>query len=334
MKRKDFITLASSASLALAFRPKKHNKSIGHNKVKPRRLKKGDTLGLIAPASPIYSQTQFDAMLKNVSSLGFKVKIGSYANSKYGYLAGTDEQRLEDLHSAFSDPDINGIMCIRGGWGSNRLLDMIDYSLIRDNPKVFIGFSDITSLHHAFLSQANLTTFHGPVGKSDWTATTLRSFSNNLLEGDTEQHRFIDQNDGFILHPGKASGHLIGGNLTVLTSLIGSRYIADFEHAILFLEDVGESVYRIDRMLTQLKLAGLLQKINGLVIGKFTDAKDGVNSLTLREMLEGHIRPLQIPAYYGALISHEKDNITIPVGCEASLDTDHLQLTVLESGVL
>ena len=333
MNRKDFLRLAASASFVPGFIiGNEHNKN-QKNKIKPKRIRKGDTIGLIAPASPIYDQTQFDKMIKNVSGLGFKVKVGTYANSKKGYLAGTDKQRVEDLHNMFLDSAVNAIMCIRGGWGSNRLLDLIDYSIIQDNPKVFIGFSDITALHHAFYTQADLITFHGPVGKSDWTSKTWNSFLNNVIEGNQEKHSFSDQTDRFVIHPGKIEGNLIGGNLTVLSSLIGSKYLSDFSNSILFLEDIGESVYRIDRMLTQLKLAGLLQKINGLVIGKFTDSDGGVNSLTLKEMLEGHIRPLQIPAFYGALISHESDNITLPIGCKASIDANRFQLSILEPGV-
>lgn len=305
------------------------------NLLKPKALKKGATLGLIAPASPIYETKDFTKMLTDLKAMGFKLKLGKHVRDQRGYLAGNDADRAADLMNMFDDPEVDGIICIRGGWGCNRILPFIDFDVIKQNPKVFLGFSDITSLHMAFLKHCGLVTFHGPVGKSEWTEFTTRSFTNTIMIGEQEEH-FIPEkdDDGYTITGGSAQGNLLGGNLSVLVAMIGSNYLPSFKDSVLFLEDVGESVYRIDRMLTQLKLAGILDEIAGFVFGKCTDCSAGSNSLTLKQVFEDHIKPLQIPAFYGAMISHEDDNITLPVGLPARIDAVAKSIKVLESGVI
>lgn len=335
--RKDFLrttTLASLAGIALSG-TSCISGALPEKKIKPMALKKGDTLGLIAPGSPIYQESVFDEMLENLTNLGFELKLGQHVRNRNGYLAGTDAQRLEDLMTMFRDPGVDGIMCIRGGWGCNRLLPDIDYEVIRSNPKVFCGFSDITSLHMAFYEKSDLHTFHGPVGKSVWNSFTTDAFSRVIFDGEKVTFTIPDSSDDqFVITPGKAEGPLLGGNLSVLTSMIGSGYLPSFEGAILFLEDIGESVYRIDRMLTQLKLAGILDQLSGFIFGKCTDCSAGSNSLTLEQVFDDHIKPLKIPAFYGAMISHEDDNITLPIGIEAEIDADQQKINVAEPGVL
>ncbi|MDZ7806889.1 MAG: LD-carboxypeptidase [Gracilimonas sp.] len=294
--------------------------------IKPKALKVGDTLGLVAPASPIYQDQVFDEMIDNLEELGFQLKLGDSVQKQYGYLAGKDEERLHDLMTMFKDDEVDGIMCIRGGWGSNRILPKIDYELIRNNPKVLCGFSDITSIHLAINKYSGLYTFHGPVGKSVWNKFTTQAFRNTVMSPKLKDMKIPEdeRENGFMISSGKASGKLYGGNLSVLTTLIGTDYLPDLESAILFLEDIGENVYRIDRMLTHLKMAGILDKINGLIFGKCTDCSSGQNSLEMDEVLKHHIEPLEIPAFYGAMISHEDNNLTIPVGMNAEMDADKM----------
>ena len=337
--RKDFLkttALASLSGAAIGVSAYETNAAPGSSqKIKPKKLKKGDTLGLVAPASPIYESSVFDEMLDNLKAMGFKLKLGEYVRSQRGYLAGTDQQRADDLMNMFRDPEVDGIMCIRGGWGCNRILPLLDFDVFRENPKVFCGFSDITSLHLAMYLHSDLITFHGPVGKSKWNKCTTNAFKDIIWKGKTPTFK-IPQDDtrNFVITPGTIEGKLIGGNLSVLVSMMASDYVPSFENAILFLEDVGESVYRIDRMLTQLKLAGVLEQLSGFVFGKCTNCEAGDNSLTLKQVLDDHIKPLDIPAFYGALISHEDDNITLPVGMNARIDATQRTIHVLESAVV
>jgi muramoyltetrapeptide carboxypeptidase len=335
--RKDFLrttVLASLAGMTISGAACSTNLPL-KNKIKPKALKKGDTLGLIAPASPIYEESVFNEMLGNLTDLGFKLKLGNHVRNRNGYLAGTDEERVEDLMNMFKDPEVDGIMCIRGGWGCNRILTDIDYDVIRSNPKVFCGFSDITSLHMAFYEKSDLYTFHGPVGKSIWNSFTTDAFKSVIWNGEKVEYIIPDNSeDRFIITPGTAEGMLLGGNLSVLVSMIGSEYLPAFEGAILFLEDIGESVYRIDRMLTQLKLAGILDKLSGFVFGKCTECSAGNNSLTLEQVFDDHIKPLRIPAFYGAMISHEDDNVTIPVGISGTIDAANQIIRINDSAVV
>lgn len=337
--RKDFLrttALASLTGVALgASGCEPTPQALISTKIKPKALKAGDTLGLVAPGFPIYQSSVFDEMLGNLEKLGFNLKLGEHVNARHGYFAGTDEQRASDLMNMFQDPEVDGIMCIRGGWGCNRILPLLDFEVIKINPKVLCGFSDITSLHMAIYQKSDVITFHGPVGKSVWTDLTTDAFKRILWEGDPAVFMPLKQhNDSFVVTPGIAKGKLLGGNLTVLTSMIGSTYLPSFDGAILFLEDIGENVYRIDRMLTQLKMAGILDQLSGFVFGKCTDCEAGNNSLTLQQVLDDHVKPLQIPAFYGAMISHEDDNITLPIGIEAEIDSTRKTIHVLDSAVV
>lgn len=303
--------------------------------IKAKRLPTNARLGLIAPASPIYGQADYDRMINSLTDLGYELVLGDNHRKRNGYLAGTDDERVSDLHAMFLDSSIDGIVCTRGGYGSNRILELIDFDLIQNNPKPFIGFSDITSLHLAIFKQTGLITFHGPVGKSDWNDFTIQSWTNILHNAETPIYNIPeDQDDAFIINEGNAEGNLLGGNLTVLTSLIGSNYLPDFNNAILFLEDIGEDVYRIDRMMSQLKLSGILNSLNGFIFGKCTDCSANANSLSLKTVLTEYIKPLDIPAFYGAMISHEEQNLTIPVGVQASINATNQTIEILEPGVL
>ena len=295
--------------------------------IKPRRLQKGGTIGIISPSSRLPGLKQYDRIVDQVKSLGYGVKEGPNARNRYGYLAGSDEERAADLNAMFADDTVDAILPFRGGWGGNRILSMVDYDLIANNPKILVGFSDITSLLLAIYAKTGLITFHGPVGKSDWTDYTLTHFERMLSGqqattiGIPENSTCSDCRELSVITPGETKGTLLGGNLSVLTAMIGSDYLPDWQGSILFLEDVGEDIYRIDRMLTQLKISGILEQLSGFIFGQCVNC-DRANdySLSLKQVFEDHIKPLGIPAFSGAMIGHISDMVTLPIGLEARMD--------------
>lgn len=319
--------------------------SVQHQIIKPSRLKIGDTVGLISPAGIVYYSDQFTVVRESMEALGLKVKEGEHMRNRYGYLAGTDQERAADVNAMFADPEVDAIVCVRGGWGCNRILPLLDYNMIRQNPKILIGYSDITSLLNAIYARTGLITFHGPLGRSIWNSFTLESIRSILFEGETitlENPTIIGDNltqvrDRVItITPGKAKGRMLGGNLTVLSAMMGSQYLPEWKGSILFLEDVDEDIYRIDRMLTQLKLSGVLDSLSGFVFGKCTGCGPGesYSSLTLEEVFNDHIKPLNIPAWHGSMIGHINDMFTIPVGLPAEIDANKGSIKMLESGVI
>lgn len=330
MNRSDFIKTLSAAAIpvglsAAGFRPQ-------HPSIKPRKLQRGDQVGLVAPAGIIYDEDEFIRMRRELAGLGLRSVFGEHVRSRNGYLAGTDKNRAADLNSMFVNPDIDGIMAVRGGWGCARILPHLDFKAISRNPKVYCGFSDNTTLHHALLVYSGLRTFHGPNGNSDWTDLTKKSFESVVMKG--EMATFRSNSKVETLVKGKAQGNLIGGNLSILTTTLGTPYQADFTGSILFVEDIGENTYKIDRLLTHLKQAGILSKINGFVFGKCTDCSDGTSpTFSLLEVLRHHIEPYKIPAIYNVDIGHEPDNFTIPIGCAAELDADEGLITMLDTAV-
>jgi len=345
--RRDFLlgtgaaTLAALASTAsdAAAQPK-------GGVVKPPRLKPGDTLGLIHPASATFDKMELDIALDNLKALGFNVKTGAHALDRHGYLAGQDADRAADINTFFADKNVQGICAMRGGWGAARTLPYLNFETIARNPKVLFGFSDITALHMAIPAKTGLVTFHAPVGISAWTEISVGWFKRVLMEG--EAAAYVNEPDykGRIapvgnrtrtITPGKAEGRLIGGNLTVLAHLIGTPYLPDFAGKILFLEDVDEGIYRIDRMLTHMKLAGLLSKIKGFIWGQCSGCEPssgvGYGSLTIEEVLDDHIKPLGVPTYRGAMIGHIDKQFTVPEGILAEMDADLGTFRLLESAV-
>ena len=313
--------------------------------LKPPALKAGDTIGLVCPAHSAFIKEDVQITIESLETMGFKVKKGEHMFDRYGYLAGTDADRAADINKMFADKSINGIMAMHGGWGCARILPLLDYKTIQRNPKVFIGYSDITALLLGIYSQTGLVTFHGPVGSSSWNNFSVENFKNVLVEANAVQlTNPIKKGDNLVqvddriytINPGIATGRLLGGNLTVLSHILGSPYVPDFKGNILFLEDVGEDIYRMDRMITQLKLAGILNQLSGFVFGKCTDcppSKGGYGSLTMEDIYEDHIKPLNIPAFSGAMIGHIKDKFTVPVGIKATIDATKGSITLNESAV-
>ncbi|MEJ6669281.1 MAG: LD-carboxypeptidase [Pseudomonadales bacterium] len=306
-----------------------------------RRLQSGMTIGLIAPASNAFEDHDLEFAMDIVRSLGFKVKPGAHLFDRRGYLAGLDAARANDLNTMFEDPAVDAIFCARGGFGASKLLPLIDYDAIARNPKILLGYSDITALHLAINGQTGLITFHGPIATQQFSPYTVEAF-RRLLQT-VPKAPIIGAPPPFLrapgraerinrlktLKPGQATGRLIGGNLSLITHLLGTPYAPDFRGAILFLEDVDEAPYRIDRMLTALWLAGVFDQIAGLVIGKFTNAQASGPSLSIDTILNDRVAPLSIPVLQGLMIGHIEDQATLPVGAMATLDADRQQLTVV-----
>ena len=336
--RKDFLKLSGMGAFALAGQAVNactKEAQLQKTVIKPNGISFDSTIGLVAPASPIYDPAQFDEMLVTLQELGFNLKLGKHVRDRRGYLAGTDEDRASDLMNMFKDDEVEAILCIRGGWGCNRILPYLDFEIIKSNPKPLIGFSDITSLHMSMFAKTGLVSFHGPVGKSEWNDFTKSSFKQVLVDGKPGMYQIPEEElyNAYTIRGGKAEGLILGGNLSVLVAMLGSSYVPSFDGAILFLEDVGEDPYRVDRMITQLKLAGILDSINGFIFGQCTNCDAGANSLTLQQVFDDHIKPLNIPAFYGAMISHESKNVTIPVGLASSIDADTLSFSINESAI-
>ncbi|MDQ3048236.1 MAG: LD-carboxypeptidase [Bacteroidota bacterium] len=305
--------------------------------VKPAALKPGDTIAISSPAGAVWDDVQTEKFISIISELGFKVKRGETLISRYGYFAGDDVFRAKELNELFADKEIKGIFCMKGGWGCARILDKLDYDLIRKNPKVILGFSDITSLLIALNAKAGLITFHGPVGNSGWNDFTVGYFKKLLIEKEKVLYSSTGkvEDNPVTICGGKAKGILIGGNLSVVASMMGSEFLPSWKDKILFLEEVKEEPYRIDRMLTQLKLAGVMEMISGIVIGKCVKclAEEPQKAFTYEQVLEQHLKPLGIPAFYGAMIGHIENKFTLPLGALAEIDADAGTVMLLESAV-
>lgn len=307
----------------------------------PMPLNPGDTVALVSPSSATDERLGLQLAQEAMQALGFKVKTGEHYASRYGHLAGTDARRAGDLNAMFADDEVRAIVCVRGGSGAARLLPLLDYDAIRANPKVLLGYSDITALHNALLAKAGLVTFHGPIGAGSWNSFNADQFRRVFFERELMEYRNkIEAGDELVprknrtltITGGKARGELVGGNLAVLVALAGSPYLPDFDGRILFLEDVSEAPYRVDRMLTTLKLMGALDRIAGFVFGECTDCDpgEGYGSLTLDQIFDDHVKPLGIPAYRGAMIGHIREQFILPVGGRVELDADAGTFRMLE----
>lgn len=299
----------------------------------PERLQPGDTIALIAPASAPPDLKAVDHSVAALEELGFKVKLGRNVRKRWGFLAGKDRERAGDIMQMFTDRKVNGIICLRGGYGTPRLLPLLNYQAIRQNPKVFIGFSDITALHCAFLKKSNLLSFHGPMVASHFIKKEYPDFwREKLLKLVTEPVAAGSISNGYdgktasIISRGTASGELIGGNLSLLCTLIGTPFQPDFRKKILFLEDVDEVPYRMDRLLTQMLLAGVLQQVAGIAIGICDNCADpkaktaGEYRQSLEDVMKERLRPLKVPVVIGLPFGHVPWNAALPVGGRATLD--------------
>lgn len=303
--------------------------------VKPARLRQGDTVGIVSPAGATFAESALAATEREIRRLGFQAKRGEHALDQYGYLGGTDINRAADVMTMFRDPEVKAILALRGGWGCARLLPYLDYEIIRQNPKIVCGFSDITGLLNPLYAKTGLVSFHGPVASSTWNDFTTSHFRRTVEWGEQVLMQPAYGTAVETLVPGVARGRLVGGNLSVFAALVGSGYFPDTTGHLLFLEEVSEEPYRIDRMMTQLKLAGVLDRIRGVVFGncRNCDASGGDVSLSLRNVLMDHLAAYRIPVFYGTMIGHITDKFTVPIGVEAEMDASSGTIRLLESAV-
>lgn len=296
--------------------------------IKPPRLEPGDTIGVIAPAGPVARDEVMPAM-DLIRKKGYRILASPNLYKKKAYLAGSDEARLDDLQSMFTNKDVKAVFCARGGYGTIRLLDRIDFNVIRKNPKIIAGYSDVTALLLAIFNNAGLVTFHGPIIRD-----LVRGMKNNLdhlldlLSSETEH--VMDLSRGSVIKQGHASGTVIGGNLSLICSLAGTPFMPRTKGLILFIEDRGEPLYRIDRMLTHLRLAGVIKGLSGLIAGSFTDCG---NMRDIKKILKDVTSDTDIPVVSGLPVGHGKKNKTMPIGLHADLDTGNMRLSFLETCV-
>tara|TARA_R110000868_G_scaffold8205_3_gene42515 strand:- start:111357 stop:112388 length:1032 start_codon:yes stop_codon:yes gene_type:complete len=315
--------------------------------IKPAPLHRGDEVGLISSGFRA-SNIDITYAKQRLHALGLKVVLGDNIHKRAGYFAGTDLERAHDINTMFANPRIKAIFEIRGGWGSQRVLPLIDFDNIKKHPKIFVGFSDITSLLLAIHAKTGLITFHGPMGIEPWPAFTVDNLKQVLFEGkaltfknpkpkiDKQVDNIkTDSYETHVVRSGTATGKLLGGNLTVLTALLSTQYQPDWKESILFVEDVGVSYYQIDRMLAQLQSAGVLKQIKGFVFGECTGChKANADGYDLQQVLDEYIKPLHIPAYSGATFGHEPMNFTLPEGTKVKLNAGERTIKMLAPAVL
>ncbi len=314
--------------------------------IRPPRLNYGDTVGIVAPASPPADPKIIDRCVAGLERLGFKSRLASHARHRCGFLAGTDRERATDLMKLFADPQVKAIFCVRGGYGAARLLPLLNYRIIHAHPKIFVGYSDITSLHCALLVKAGLISFHGPMLSFDFAKDNpptftrgnfLRTLMNPVPPGSI--CRSYGGRTVRVLRDGTATGQLVGGNLSVLCTTLATPFQPSFAGKILFLEDVGEAPYRFDRMLTHLLNAGLLAQVAGIAIGINKNCKDpNVGKRrefrqTVDDVIKERLLPLKIPVVTGLPFGHLRHNATLPVGARASLDGNKGDLQIIQGVV-
>ncbi len=311
---------------------------------KPPRLEPGDVIGIVAPASPMKDEN-LQRGCEYLERFGYRVKLGRFVHKEIGYLAGSDRQRAEDLNRMFRDPQVKAIFCARGGYGSPRLLPLLDYKAFARHPKIFVGYSDITSIQLAMLRHSGLVTFSGPMVAAEMGQNRMDAFTEeNFWKILTESQPFgeLPRPDSKIygrIHKGRAKGRLIGGCLSLIAPLLGTPHMPEVKGSILFVEDIGEEPYRIDRYLVHFRESGLLAKLGGFVFGQMTDCvppSDSISpSLSLDEVIKDFIKPLGIPALTGLDYGHDNVKYTMPIGVRAALEVNErrCRLEILESAV-
>jgi len=289
---------------------------------KPKRLKSGDLIGIISPASAPDDLFKIEKGVKYLEGLGYNVKVGKNAHKNHGYLAGTDEQRIEDIHDMFRNKEVKAIICSRGGYGTPRLLDKIDYKLILRNPKILVGYSDITALQMAIFQKTGLITFSGPMLAVDFYNSISRYTEEmfwRLITSNKKLGRIVQPEGEKIstLVKGTVRGRLVGGNLASLLSLAGTPYFPNVKNRVLLLEEINELPYRVDRLFNQLRLAGVFKKISGLILGAFTECiepNSEKKTFGIGEVIADYVYNLKIPVIYNFSYGHIVNKITVPFG--------------------
>ena len=307
-----------------------------------KRLKKGDLIGFIGPSGAVRSEGAIERAAAETERMGFRVKLGESCGKAYGYLSGTDELRAADLNGMFLDDEVSAVFCLKGGYGTMRMLDLIDYDAIARHPKIFVGYSDITALHIALLEKSGLATFHGPMPVSCWADGPMDDFTcASLLDSlmNPEPLGEIMNPPGYprrTVSSGCAEGLLVGGNLSLIVGLLGTPWELDTRGRILFIEDVGEKTYALDRMLTHLRLAGKFDDCAGIVLGDFKNCEVEYPDygFTLEEIVRDVVAPCGKPVFSGLQSGHCTPKITLPFGVKCRMDAEKCTLTALESAVL
>ncbi|PIO49034.1 MAG: LD-carboxypeptidase [[Chlorobium] sp. 445] len=308
--------------------------------LKPRRLRKGDVIGIVAPASPVFPEDKLERAAEYIESLGYRIKFGKAVRKVYGYLAGTDKERAQDLNEMFADRYVSAIFCLRGGYGSPRILPLLDYAMIARNPKIFVGFSDITALCSALFAKCKLITFLGPMLVSDMTQPDdfaqehfWQMITSASVVGELPNHA---SHHATALQVGEKTGRLSAANLSLLTTLIGTPYLPSLKKSILVIEDIGEEPYRVDRMLSQVANSGVMQALHGFVVGQFTDSEpeDDKPSLSMKQVIADYVKklPKLVPAFANFSFGHIKSKLTLPFGARAKLSVTrrHCKLEITE----
>ncbi len=347
MKRRNFIETLSVASFALLANSS-YASSLNvmkSNLIKPAALKKGSRIGVIAPATNVSDPDDIRKINEVANYFEFEIVLGKSMLEGKGFKTKDRHLRADDLNSFFKDKSIDGIICVRGGYGSADILDLIDYAAISANPKVFVGYSDITAIHLAIQRLAGIVTFHGPIMLSAFTDYTITNFTkvlfNNQVIGtlSNPNPKYSIRNPYPIrtIVAGKATGKLTGGNLSLVCSLMGTKFEIETDGKILFLEDVDEEPFRIDRMLNQLRLAGKFNNVKGIVFGNCNGCTQKsapvASDFALGDVLNKYFSELKVPSFYGLMIGHTGDQLTLPYSVEAEIDSASGILNILESGV-
>ena len=348
MERRNFLrSLGAGVAVPLLARDLIRATPFADGMVRPKALKAGDTVGLITPATYVPDPDRLALAERTMKYFGLRMKMAKNAGKRMNDYRTSIEERLDDLHAMFRDKTVDAVFAIRGGYGSMHLLDRIDYDLIRRNPKIFLGYSDITAMHLAINKQAKLVTFHGPITLSRFTDYTQKYFRKALFEtqpigtvtNPPESNELRPNHSLRTIRPGIATGLLTGGNLTLISNTMGTPYEIETRGKILFLEDVDEEPYSIDRMLTHLRLAGKFNDVAGVIFGECQDCrpKDYKPSSAipygLGEVLDNILGDLKVPVLFGLTIGHTDDQLTLPLGVAATLDATNRTLEIREAGV-
>lgn len=308
--------------------------------IRPKALKVGDTIGICAAAGASHDLTEIDSFISILKSNGFAVKEGRNIRKKLGYFSASDKERADEFMSLILDENVKAVFFTRGGWGCARLLDFLDFEQIRKHPKIIMGFSDICSLLNAITHKTGLTTFHGPNGNASWNEFSWKSIEELIVKGNVIKYTppsidLLETKPATIVS-GIATGELFGGNLSVLSGILGSDYLPQLAGKILFFEDVMEEPYRIDRMLTQWKLSGAFDNVHGIILGQFRKCvpEEPEWSFTLNEVFQQHFNSFTIPVFSGFPLGHIKNKYTLPIGEKVTMDADRFTVQVNEAVVL
>ncbi len=309
--------------------------------IKPAKLKTGDVIGIISPASSAQDSKKIENGVQYLEKNGYRVEIGKNVGKTNGYLAGTDQERADDLNLMFKNKNIKAIICLRGGYGASRILDKINYKIIRNNPKIFVGFSEITALQMAILQKAGLITFAGPMLAPDFAdnvSTYTEEFFWRIITSNKKMGRLKYPDNGKLtaITKGSSSGRILGGNLSVFAALIGTVYLPSMKEKILMLEDINELPYKVDRILNQMKMLKVFKQVRGVILGRFVGCYEHdpmKKTLTLGEVMEDYLSHLKIPVLYAFPHGHIKDKVTVPLGLKVKINSTKGFIDYAESAV-